>query len=83
MVSAGWDAYGHVDVRLRSADFVNKRPGRVDDSLPHVAMGQRLHPRGQQWQAVLGVPGDMEVDLAVVVVAHGDLRDRQEARKRA
>jgi len=65
------DGYHHVDMRFRAANLVEKRARSVDDSLFHAAMDQRLDLRIEERHALLAVPGDVEIDLAVVVVAHG------------
>jgi poly(3-hydroxybutyrate) depolymerase len=40
-------------------------------------MDQRLDLRVEERQAVLAVPGDVEVDLAVVVMTHGVFGGRE------
>jgi hypothetical protein len=53
-----------------AADFVNERARRVDDALLEQTMNERFdHPR-QQWQTILGVPDQMEIYQAVIVVRH-------------
>ena len=47
-----------------------KTPGRVYDLLSHAPLRHRLDLRTKQRQAILAVPGDVQVDLAVVIVAH-------------
>ena len=77
------DGHCHVDVGFRAANLVEERPGRVDDLLLHAAMGHVLHLRSEQREAVLAVPGDVQIDLAVIVAAHGAGRLAKETRERA
>jgi hypothetical protein len=57
---------------------------RIDDLLSHVPIGHRLNTRSEQRQAILAVLGDVQIDLAVEIVADGiSPAWQKEARERA
>src|SRR5690348_14707424 len=55
---------------LNAADFVDEHAGRVHAASAQVMMDDGLHLGDEERGAVLGVPGEVQVDLGVEVLSH-------------
>jgi hypothetical protein len=70
MSNVGGTLNTKVYVCCNAADLMNERAWHIDDLLSHIAICHLLHLRSQQRQAVLGVPREVKIDLAVAISAH-------------
>ena len=67
------DGNGHVDVRIRSTNFVNEKIRGLDQAVLDDLVCHRLDLGGEHRRALLAVPRQLEVDLGVIASAHWTL----------
>jgi hypothetical protein len=58
-------------VRLDAADLVDEDARRIDAAAAQVVVRDGLDLGDEKRRAFLGVPGDVQVDLRIVVAGHG------------
>ena len=64
--------HGKVYVRGDATNLMNVRTGSFDDSLTQRTISSSPHFVAEQGKAVLGVPNQVQIDLAVLNAGHDD-----------
>ena len=67
----GCDAQNNMNVRFRASNFVNVRAGQANQFATNAMVDEYFNLSRKQGRAGLGVPDNVQIDFAVVVVGHG------------
>jgi hypothetical protein len=60
-----------MDVSFRAAYFVHIHARSVDAAAAEIMVHHGFNVRHEERSALLGVPGDVQVDLGIEIAAHG------------
>ena len=67
----GGDAQTQMHMRFNTADFMDENAWGINTSAAQVMVDNSFDLGNQKRSAFLDVPGDMEVDLGVIISGHG------------